>query len=246
MSSVPSLAVIACAVLEDEVRHFAAHLPHVREVVIMPQNLHNEPLRLQRELQAAINQLEQRSDIEAIALVYGLCSRGVEGLHHERCPLVMARAHDCVTLFLGSKERYADYLRDHPGTYWYTSGWIKCHIPPGPDRTAYQRQVYAAKYDADDVEYLMDLEKEWIANYTQATFVGLGVGETAKDVAYTRRCAECLNWDFAQVEGDATLLRDLLAGNWDESRFLVVPPRRYIRLTADERVVEAVETVPTA
>jgi hypothetical protein len=242
----PALAVIACAVLEDETRHFAAGQPHVREIIVLPQGLHNEPLRLQRELQAAIDRAEARPDVEAVALVYGLCSNGVTNLRHPRCPLVIARAHDCVTLFLGSKERYADYLREHPGTYWYSPGWIKCHTPPGPDRTARLRQEFAAKFDAEEVEYLMEMEQQWIAKYHRATYVGLGVGETAKDVAYTRHCADCLGWAFDQVTGDPALLHDLLAGNWDDRRFLVVPPNHLIRLTADDNVVEAVPPPPAA
>ena len=39
--------------------------------------------------------------------------------------LVVPRAHDCITLFLGSKERYLDYFQTHPGVYFKTSGWIE-------------------------------------------------------------------------------------------------------------------------
>ncbi len=240
----PNLAVIACDVLEDETRHFARALPHVRELIMLPQGLHKEPTRLQRELQTAIDRAEALPHIEAIALVYGLCSRGVENLRHARCPLVLARAHDCVTLFLGSKERYAAYVLEHPGTYWYTPGWIKTGTQPGPDRAAYQRAAYAGKFDADDIEYLVEMDREGLANYSRATYVDLGVGDTARDIAYTRRCADCLGWSFDEVNGDASLLHDLLAGPWDESRFLVVPPHHLIRLTAADTVVEAVAPPP--
>lgn len=234
------LAVIACSVLEDEVRHLAAGYRHIHRMVFLPQGLHNEPARLRRELQAAITAAEADPVVDAIALVYGLCSRGVENLRHERCPIVIARAHDCVTLFLGDKDRYADYLRKHPGTYWYSPGWIRSHAPPGPDRTARLRREYAEKFDADEVEYLMEMEAHWIANYNRAAYVGLGVGETARDKDYTRHCAACLGWDFDLVEGDPALLRALLAGEWDERRFLTVPPGHGILLTADDTIVRAV------
>ena len=45
---ITALTVIACNVLEAEVRHYARDLPQVRELVFMPQGLHNEPVRLQR------------------------------------------------------------------------------------------------------------------------------------------------------------------------------------------------------
>lgn len=132
MSPTPSLAVVTCAVLEDEVRHLTAGLPQVRRLIVLPQGLHNEPGRLRRELQSAVDSAEAVPEVEIIVLVYGLCSRGVENLRHARCPFVIARAHDCVTLFLGNKNHYAAYLREHPGTYWYTPGWIKTSAPPDP------------------------------------------------------------------------------------------------------------------
>jgi len=239
-----ALTVIACDVLEKEVRHFARGLEHVRELVFMPQGLHNEPARLQRELQAAVDRAEADAETEAIALVYGLCSRGVENLRHARCPLVIARAHDCVTLFLGDKERYTHYLREHPGTYWYSPGWIASHAPPGPDREAKLRREYPEKFGPDEVDYLMEVEAQWIAKYDRAAYVGLGVGETEKDVRYTQRCAGCLGWSFDQVKGDPRLLVDLLAGEWDARRFLVVPPHHAIRLTADETIIKAVPMPP--
>lgn len=236
----PALTVIACNVLEEEVRRFARDAAHVRSLVFMPQGLHNEPARLRRELQTAVDQAEADPGTDTIALVYGLCSRGVEDLRHARCPLVIPRAHDCVTLFLGDKERYAAYLRENPGTYWYSPGWIKSHTPPGPDREARLRREYAAKFDAEEVDYLMEIEQGWIAKYDRATYVGLGVGETEADVNYTRHCAGCLGWSFDQVKGDPQLLIDLLAGRWDDRRFLVVPPHHLIRLTADDSIIRAV------
>jgi len=240
----PTLAVIACDVLEDETRHLARAMPHVREIIMLPQGLHKEPLRLQREVQSAIDRAEALPHVEAIVLVYGLCSRGVENLRHARCPLIMARAHDCVTLFLGSKERYAAYAREHPGTYWYTPGWIKTGTQPGPDRAGYLRASYAGKFEADDIDYLVDMDRQGLVHYTRAAYVDLAVGETTQGIAYTRHCAECLGWSCEEVPGDASLLHDLLAASWDEARFLVVPPHYLIRLTANDNIVEAVAPAP--
>jgi len=240
----PRIAVIACDVLHDEVEHFARPLPHVTAIEYLPQLLHNEPARLRRELQEAMDRCEARADVDVIALAYGLCSRGVEDLRHERCPLVIARAHDCVTLWLGSKERYARYAETHPGTYWYTPGWIKTGTQPGPDREKHMREKYSAQFDAEDVEFLLEQERAWAANYNRATYVALGegAGETAAQLDYTRQCAACLGWTFDHVPGDGALMRDLFDGpeKWDDARFLVVPPRHGIRLTADDSVIKAV------
>lgn len=245
MSTLSNIAVIACGVIEPEVRHFANGGMHIREMVFLPQGLHDDPVRMRRELQAEIDRAEARPEVAAIVLVYGLCSRGIENLRHERCPLVLARAHDCVTLFLGDKDRYAAYQQANPGTYWYNPGWIRGRASPGPEREARLRREYAEKFDADDVDYLLETDRAGFAHYNRAAYVGLGLGDPAREAEYTRSCAACLGWGFDRVVGDPALLRALLFCEWDEKRFLVVPPRHSIRLTADADIIRAVPDSPT-
>jgi hypothetical protein len=237
----PKLAVLLCAVLEDEIRHFAAANVNVVEIVTLEQGLHNEPDRLRRELQAAVDGAEANPEVEAIVLGYGLCSRGTEGVSTRRAKLVIPRAHDCITVLLGSKERYRDYVAQHPGTYWYSPGWNKAHTPPGPERYEKLREQYVEQYGEDNAEFLMETEQHWFKTYDRATYVDLGVAVTEDDVEYTKGCARWLGWSFDHQSGDPGLMQDLLAGRWDEDRFLVLEPGQTLRLTADDRVVEAVD-----
>lgn len=234
----PRVAVITCAVLEDEVRCFAARSPAVVHVEIIEQGLHNEPPRLRQRLQQAVDHVERSTDAEAIVLGYGLCSRGVEGVVTRRCRLVVARAHDCITLLLGSRRRYAEYVAAHPGTYWYSPGWNRHHTPPGPRRYEMLRDEYARKYGADNAEFLLETETHWMKTYNRATYVDLTVGATDADVQYTRDCAAWLGWSFDRVRGDPALLRALLSGRWNEDDFLVLEPGQSLRMTADDRVIE--------
>ena len=233
------IAVILCAVLEEEVRHFAEHHSEVIDLEVMEQGLHNEPDRLREELQSAVHRMEDRSAPDAIVLGYGLCSRGVVGVTTRQSRLVVPRAHDCITLLLGSKQRYADYVRENPGTYWYSPGWNKHHIPPGKDRYDALYAQYLERYGEDNAEFLMEAEQSWFREYNRATWVDLGVGEIDRQVDYTRECADWLDWGFDRVDGDPALIRSMLSGAWDEREFLVLEPGQSIRMTADERVIEA-------
>lgn len=239
MTKSSKVAVIACAVLEPEVRHFSAGADHIAEMTFMPMGLHENPPVLQRELQGAIDRAEANPEVETIVLVYGLCGRGVENLQHARCPLVIARAHDCVTLFLGDRNRYAEHQRNHPDTYWYNPGWIRGRASPGPEREAYLRNQYARDYDADDIEYLIEMDRSALAHYREAAYVGLGLGDAAGEVSYTKTCAACQGWAFKEVPGDPALLQGLLSGDWDEQRFLIVPPDHVIELTGDDDIMRA-------
>lgn len=236
----PRIAVITCAVLETEIEHLAAGMPHIVGVFKLPQGLHNDPPKLRRDLQAMIDDVERTTEAEAIVLGYGLCSRGTEGVSARRCRLVLARAHDCITLLLGCRKRYFDYVSRHPGTYWYSPGWNRHHIPPGEERFLLLRAQYVEKYGEDNAEFLMETEQNWFQTYDRATYVDLGVGATELDIEYTKACANWLKWDFDRQHGEAELLSDLLAGRWDDERFLVLEPGQTLRMTADESVIEAV------
>lgn len=234
------IAIITCAVLEDEIGRWKQDVANLVHVEMMPQGLHNDPPKLRLELQIAIDRVEARPEIEAIVLGYGLCSRGTEAVSTKRCKLVMARAHDCITLLLGSKERYAQYVKEFPGTYWYSPGWNRHHTPPGKERYEKLRAKYVAEYGEDNADFLMESEQHWFKTYEKATYVDLGAGVTPEDIAYTKSCADWLKWSFDHQKGDPQLLVDLLSGNWDNERFLVLEPGESLAMTADDQVIQLV------
>lgn len=238
MTASPKIAVVTCAVLETEVAHFSRGLDHIVRIEVLEQGLHNEPGKLRTKLQAAIDRVEAQTDADTIVLGYGLCSRGTEDVKTQRCWLVMARAHDCVTLLLGSKERYAEYVRQNPGTYWYSPGWNRHALMPGQERYEKLRHEYVEKYGEDNADFLMESEQHWFQTYTNAAFVDLGCGDVEKELEYTRRCAQWLGWQCDHQCGDPALLKALLNGPWDNDRFLVLQPGQTFRVTADERVIE--------
>lgn len=235
----PATAIILCQVLELEIEHFAAQTQRVVHIEKLQQGLHNEPVKLKQRVQEAVNAIEADTPAEVIVLGYGLCSRGTEGIRTKRCRLVIPRAHDCITLLLGDKQRYSQYVAEHPGTYWYSPGWIKHHLPPGPQRQQAMYQEYCEKYGEDNAKFLMETEKQWHDNYDRATYVDVGgLGITERDVQYTRDCADWLGWDFDRQRGDPGLLRRLVLGPWDDEQFVVVEPGKTIRMTGDDRVIE--------
>ncbi|MCC5831369.1 MAG: DUF1638 domain-containing protein [Phycisphaeraceae bacterium] len=209
-------------------------------ITFMEQGLHNEPARLRSVLQEAVQTLEAQPGITRIALVYGLCSGGLAGISPRRCRLAMPRAHDCITILLGSRDRYDRYVREHPGTYWYSPGWNRCHLPPGPERYRQLAERYTAQYGPDNAQYLMETEQSWYRSYRNAAWVDMGCGAIEAGIEQTRQCARWLNWSFERLRGDRELLLDLLAGRWDQDRFVIVEPGQAIEMTGDENILTAV------
>ncbi len=239
-ASPPPTAVVACAVFEAEVRAFATGLSHLVSLTFLPQSLHNEPATLNVALRQTVAAIEADTQAEVIVLVYGVCSRGIERIPLRRCRMIVPRAHDCITLLLGSKERYRHYQKTNPAIYWYSPGWNARDAVPGPRRHQRLQAEYTAKFDEDEAAYLLAMEKELHAPYTTAAYVDLGIGDAATNIAYTQQCACWMGWDFERVSGDPRLLLDLLSGAWDDERFLSVQPRQWIQLSLDDRVIESI------
>lgn len=235
----PRVAVLACSVFEQEIELLARGASHIAETRWFEIGLHDNPDQLRATLRDHLAVVDRRDDIDAIVLAYGLCGRGTAGLRAGRHPLVIARAHDCITLFLGSKEAYAEHQRRCPTCYYYTPGWNRSRRVPGPDRLEKLRADLAARFDPEDVDFLMDAERDQWLRHDTATYIDLATDDAAREAAYARGCADVLGWKFEHIRGDPALLRDLLWGRWDEERFQVVEPGRQLGHVADERILRA-------
>ena len=229
--------VISCHVLWRELCYFASLSPHIYQFRFLKQGLHNEPDVLRKEVQEAVDHVED--GYSAILLGYGLCSNGLVGVTARHIPLVVMRGHDCITFLLGSKERYREYFEKHPGTYWYSPGWIDTNVQPGKERYEKTLQHYIDTYGEENARYLMEATESWIAAYNNAAYVDLGFGDSEAHKAFTRECAEWLGWDYDFIEGDPQLINDFLSGNWDKDRFLVVRPGQTVVASHDETVIAA-------
>ncbi len=223
------LQFIACKVMQREAYYCAARSKNVVDVVLMEQGLHDEPDKLRTEVRKALENTHdiQKRPYDASLLGYGLCSNGIVGLSAE-IPIVVPRGHDCITLLLGSKDKYQEYFDSHRGVYWYSPGWIEAGKPPGKERYERLLKEYKEKYGDDNAQYLMEVEQSWIKEYDWATYIDWGLTNSDEYKNYTKRCAEYLHWNYEELKGSPALMQKLIDGDWHESEFLVVKPGQKI------------------
>jgi hypothetical protein len=235
----PKIAILTCSVFEQEIALLAHGAEHIAEERIFEMGLHDWPDQLRVTLQENLDAVDARTDIEAIVLAYGLCGRGTAGLRPLRHKLVIPRAHDCITVFMGSKEAYAKHQRRCPTCYYYTPGWNRGRRVPGPDKDEAARANLAAKFEPDDVCFLIETEREQWALHDTATYLDLGTADAKAEADYARKCADWLGWKFEHLRGNPTLLRDLLWGHWDSERFQIIEPGMQLGQAPDEMIMRA-------
>lgn len=233
------LKFIGCKVLMRELYRLASSSCNIVDTIWKKQALHNTPDVLRREVQAAIDAVEAEDDkYDAILLGYCLCSNGIVGLKSSETPLVIPRGHDCITMLLGSRERYQKLFDSYSGgIYWYSPGWIEHSVMPGRERYDIAYREYALKYGEDNAQYLMDMEQGWMKEYKCALYVDWPDSRHAGYAEYTRDCAEFLKWEYREEAGDSNLLRDMVDGKWDEERFLIVRPGESVQPSFDEKII---------
>ena len=241
------LKCVGCDALARVIYLCAAKSPHMVDLALFRLGLHEQPsdlrARLQREIDATVGQ-----GYDAVVLAYGLCGQATAGLVARDAPLVIPRAHDCITIFLGERRRYQEQFDSCPGTYWYALDYVErkdssgavLSLGSGVDADlpgVYEE--YVEKYGEDNADYLMEVMGAWKSHYERAAFIDMGVGDGTAVEQQARDEATRRGWTFERFEGDVVLIRQLLAGDWDKD-FLVLQPGQQIGMTYGYDVVQGV------
>ena len=236
---------IACEIVHRELCFLAALARNIVDLHFLPKGLHDiETPHMVARIQQAIDATEAGL-YDAIVLAYGLCNNGTVGLRAGDVPLVIPRAHDCITFFLGSRQRYQEQFDEHPGTYYRTTGWSERNFSAvegrvndnlGLNRT-YEELV--RQYGEENARYVHEMTSGWEQHYDRIAYVDQGLEGRLRHDRRAEEDAEGRGWRFVKLPGDLGLLSRLLDGRWEDAEFLVVPPACRIAASNDERILVA-------
>jgi len=84
---------------------------------------HEQPRGLGYLIQQEIDKAEEEDLYLGILLGFGLCGNAVLGLKAKTLPIIIPRAHDCCTLFLGSRDLFGQHFGHRPSAPWGSSGY---------------------------------------------------------------------------------------------------------------------------
>ncbi|MDO4551804.1 MAG: DUF1638 domain-containing protein [Planctomycetia bacterium] len=241
--------LISCEIFYRECAYLVAQSPHQVDMEFLPSSLHNKKesemrQKITERIRACeeMKEMDKKVPYDAILLGYALCNRAIIGLKTQSTTMVVPRADNCVEIFFGNSQKYSEYFHTHPGTYYKTTGWIErgenvrqffsapvthqnllrenyeCHKENSEEKCSEN-----GSYFVQD-EIFSDKKEKNNRHYTQLTFIKMGLGAEQIFENFSRDEAKNNGWYYDCVSGNLSLLRDLINGNWDDERFLIVPP----------------------
>jgi len=179
-----------------------------------------------------------------ILLGYGLCGNAMAGIQTREIPVVIPRAHDCCTIFLGSRDKYKQYFGHRPSCRWTSGGYMQDGDYYIRNSSVHQFlginmdfEELAEKYGEDNARYIVetlapkdDSDKQVVYIETPP-YEKLGTRKLIEDEAEKEgRVFEC-------IQGDTRLIEMLVNGLWNEDEFLVVPPHHVIEGVYDNEII---------
>jgi hypothetical protein len=219
-----SLYILACRVLESILTPYlrARNVP----VTFLEYGHHRAPQLLAPALQAELERIEEPS---VFIIGYGLCGNGLHGVRAGRHTLIVPRADDCITLFLGSYQSYIHEFNAEPGTYYLTKGWLESGSHP-----LKEYGELLEKYDRETADWIID---EQYKNYTRLVLLAPSQAELDECRPRARAVADFCQqrWGYRYEErlGSDNYVKRLataaieLKESTDD--FLVIPPGGEIR-----------------
>jgi hypothetical protein len=243
------LIIIACEILYREISFCVSRSRNIVDTRFLRKGLHDVgEEEMSRTLRDEVSNVT-KGKYEAVLLGYGLCSNGIRGLTAGEVPLVAPKAHDCITLLLGSKEKYRDHFDKHPGTYFRSTGWMERNISgDGTDADAkrFSNQLgfgrsyedLVAKYGEDNARYVAEVLGDWSDNYNTLGYIDMGISDFPDYEEESRQEAQEKGWEFNMLNGDIGLLQRLVDGEWDPEEFLVVKPGETIVPTYVDDIIK--------
>jgi hypothetical protein len=240
------LKVIACEVAFREICHCASRSVNLFDLEFLSQGYHDNPEIGLGRIQELIDATE-KDRFDAVLLGYGLCNNMLSGVRADDLPVVIPRAHDCITFLLGSKERYREIFDEQPGTYYYTAGWLEHRQRGGErperkqgaelgDQKSYEEMV--EQYGEENARYLHEFMDNWTQHYTRGLVIDFDFTADLPFKKEARRLCQQHGWQYEETQGDLALLQNWMDGNWDNRDFQVVHPGEQVRPTYDSRIIQ--------
>ncbi len=231
--------LICCEVFTREVCLCIFKSLNTIDVEFTSKSSHENPERLRNTIQEIINKAEKADCYDAILLGFGICGNATIGISSNLLPIVIPRAHDCCTIFLGSKEKFYTYFKDNFSKEWSSVGYMERGTSAfhetytgkmlGLDNSY---EDFVMKYGEENAKYLWEtLHPE--SNNNELIFIDMPEISSDLQTNALENIAKQNNKKIRILNGNMRIIKNLIDGNWNDKDFLIVPPKIKIKATYD-------------
>lgn len=242
---------ICCDVFTRIACELVSKSPHVVDIEFLPMLIHEDPKKLNMTIKEKIDKSmnETRRKYDAVILGFGLCGNSVAGLS---CPIpvIIPRAHDCCTIHMGCKENFIAAFGDILSARWSSTGYFeRCHgLNHGylgteqlvSYKTTAEYMNYVEQYGEENADYIWETMHPKIET-DEAVYIKIDGFEYSDAFENYKSEIEKSGKKLKTVEGSISMLKSLINGEWDDERFLVVPPGKKIIGVYDMKYVMKAE-----
>jgi hypothetical protein len=232
--------LISCEVFMRMACLAVAKSPHIIDLDFTRLGAHEDPAALGEQLQSKIDEADGSGEYDAILLGYGLCGNSIAGLKARTLPLVIPRAHDCCTIFLGSKHKFLEHFSEKLSAQWSSVGYMeRCDD--------YLRDTDTGKLMGLDKDYeeLVEQFGEENAKYVWETlhpvidsdeliFIDIPELSHLGSLESFRALADEKSNKLKIIEGDMRIITSLIYGDWHEDDYLLVQPGKQVKALYDQ------------
>lgn len=244
------LKLIACEVITREVCWSMGSSPHTIDMFFTPKGAHESGDLLRKTIQDEIDKTEQNTLVQydAILLGYGLCGNGTAWLSSSRYPLVIPRAHDCCTLFLGSRSRFKKLFEDNPSRPYSSNGYMErgdSYLNESTMGAALglnkSYEDYVELYGEENARYIMEsIESSEKDVCKELYFIDIPETTNPEKRELLLKEAEGEGYDVTVQKGSLDLIQNLLKGKWKDEDFLIIPPgEKSVPLYDWDRIIDS-------
>ena len=225
-----------------------ADCPHTIDPEFTPKGAHEDSLKLHGVIQTAVENASAKGEYDAILLGFGLCGNALVDIASSNIPLVIPRAHDCCTIFLGSRELFKQYFSDNPSMEWSSAGYMErgdSYIREGAvgkmmglDKSYEELET---QYGSENAAFIWEtLHPE--QHSSEMIYINIPGTENLRYLEKFKNLAAETNRSVKLVNGDMRLLRGLLYGEWYTEEYLIINPGEKIQGVYDNDHVITVYT----
>lgn len=205
--------LIACETIKKELLAAMKSTGTDFPVVWLESGLHNVPKKLNEVLQEKLDLCE---GYDTVLLGLSLCGNSVLGLKTRDYQLVIPKCDDCISMLLGDSPRLH-------ATMFLTQGWLD-----GGHHLGQEYDLCMEKYGEKRGKRIF---AALLKNYRCLALLDTGCFDADAAETEIRAMAEKLGLEVTTLQGSIRYLEELLSGNWDPTRFVVLPANS--TLTAD-------------